>query len=345
MPRGITSLLSKQRRGGAGVTANAVQLRKSSLRAGLIVAALVLAAAAGTLIRHFALKRPAADVTLPALSISEWLAGHSTDWRMAGLKEHQGVLVIEFPGLAAQGAAMNRIAALLEKADAPRDRVLDDAQLAALIARVGDNSQTFYQGHDYDSSGLARFYALVQQQALKLTAQERRLQKQLQAAGLLAPTGEPPSNTSERSAWALITFTATQPDDPATPIDETVDAVRRASVLRHEISHGRFYVQPVYRLHCQRFWREVLSEGQRENIRSYLAGIGYDRHDEELMLNEAQAFMMNTADTRAFNAAGIGMTEDELAALRTRFWQTLPPENDGSSSALPANAPSAATRR
>lgn len=308
-----------------------------------LVAVLMLAAGGGAWLRHRALNRAPIGDPLPALSIPELLAGHSSGWRVARLKEHPAVIVIEFPGLAEQGAAMNRIAALLEKADAPRDRVLDDAQLAALIARAGDNSQTFYQGHDYDRVGLARFYALAQRQALPLRPQELRLQHELQAAGLLP--GPTPSSAPGRDAQALITFTATQADDPSTPVDETIDAVRRASVLRHEASHGRFYTRPVYRRHCELFWREVLTEQQRENIRRYLAGIGYDRRDEELMLNEAQAFLMNTADTRAFTAAGIGMTEDELAALRTRFWQTLPADSDaiGLASA-PASTPAAGVR-
>ncbi len=222
---------------------------------------------------------------------------------------------------------MNRMAALLEKADAPRDRVLDDFELALLIARLGDNAQTFYQGHDYTDSGLAHFYALAKAQALPLNPAELRLQRELIAAGMLSATGAAVSSTVGQGPQALITFTAVQPDDPATPIDETIDAVRRASVLIHEASHGRFFTRPAYREHCIRMWREMLTEAQRENIRNYLASIGYDRRNEGLMLNEAQAFLMNTADTRAFSAASIGMTEEELARLRTRFWQTLPAES------------------
>ena len=331
-----------RRESGDEAKAIALQVRKRWLWGGLLVVALLLTAAAGAWVRHRGLQRSPAAV--PALSMSEWLAGHSADWRVGRLKEYPGVLVIEFPGLAAQGAAMNRVAALLEKADAPRDRVLDDTELATLIARAGDNSQTFYQGHDYDGDGLARFFALVERQALKLNPAELRLRRHLLSAGLL-PAGALPSGAAERTAQALITFTATQADDPATAADETVDVVRRNSVLRHEASHARFYVEAAYRQHCRRFWRDVLTEPQREQLRSYLAGIGYDRRDEELMLNEAQAFMMNTADTRAFTAAGIGMTDDELAALRTRFWQTLPAERAGGRAASSSRAPGAALRR
>ncbi len=257
----------------------------------------------------------------PSLSMAELLAGHSADWRVARLHESPAVLVIEFPNLAEQGAAMNRLAALLEKADAPRDRVLGDNELAALIARAGDNAQTFYLGHDYEGRGLARFYALVGQQGLALNAQEQRLRGVLLAAGMLS---EGPDGLQPRGEQALITFSATQADDPATAPDESVDELRRQAVLRHETSHGRYYTRAAYREHCRRFWHEALNDVQRELIRRYLATLGYDRHNEDLMLNEAQAFLMHTPDTRAFDAASVGIPPPVLAELRTRFWRSMP---------------------
>lgn len=259
------------------------------------------------------------------LSLSEWLAGHSQDWRVARLQENPAVLVIEFPSLAIQGAAMNRMAALLEKSGAPRDRVLGDTDLAALIERSGDNAQTFYQGHDYDGAGLARFYALVQHQAQPLNRHEDQLRRVLLAHELLLTTAE---GLRPQGTQAVITFTAAQADDPATAQDETVDARRRESVLRHEASHGRFYTQAAYRAHCRRFWHEFLSAPQRELMRRHLASLGYDRSDEELMLNEAQAYVMHTPDTRAFDAQAVGIADEVLIELRTRFWRTLPAETD-----------------
>lgn len=270
-----------------------------------------------------------------SLSLNEWLAGHSQGWRVGRLKDYPEVLVIEFPDLQEQGAAMNRVAAFIQKAGAPRDRVLDEAELAAFIARSGDTTQTFYQGHDYDDTSLARFYAQVQRQGLSLNAQEARVLTALQAAGVIAqPAGAAPPAPPQ----AVITFTATQPDDSRTAGDETVDALRREAVLRHEVSHGRFYTRAVYREHCLRFWRDVLSEAQREALRQYLAELGYDRDDELLMVNEAQAFMMNTPDPRAFAAGHIGMADGELAALRLRFWRSLPADADASPAAPAAFA-------
>ena len=263
---------------------------------------------------------------LPVWDLSQWLVGRSADWRVGWLKEEPAVVVIEFPNLAEQGAAMNRLAALLEKTDAPRDRLLGNAELANLIHQGGDNAQTFYQGHDYGSAGLARFFNLAQAQQLALDAAERRLLQILIDAGVLAPARDSAQGYVAVGLHAVISFTATQADDPSTPANETIDEGQRESILRHEASHGRFYTRLAYQAHCRRFWQTELSEPQRERIRAYLAGAGYNRNDEELMLNEAQAFLMHTPDQRAFMAQDIGLAPAQLDALRERFWRTLPTE-------------------
>lgn len=249
------------------------------------------------------------------------LAGHSSDWRVARLQGNRAILVIEFPNLREQGAAMNRIAALLEKAGAPRDRVLDDLELQQLIVRNGDNAQTFYQGHDYSAVGLARFYMLARRQGLTLGAQELRLEKELLSAGLLGATA---AGLEARGEQALISFSATQDDDPTTPIDEGLDARRRESVLQHELSHGEFFTNAAYREHCWRFWREALGERERAILRKYLVGLDYDPANEELLVNEMQALLMHTNDTRAFNARSVGVSETVLDGWRAKFREGQP---------------------
>jgi predicted DNA-binding protein (UPF0251 family) len=49
---------------------------------------------------------------------------------------------------------------------------------------------------------------------------------------------------------------------------------------------------------------------------------------------------MNTPDERAFAAEDVGMTPDELAALRLRFWRSLPAE-----ASAPLQAPAAFASR
>lgn len=248
------------------------------------------------------------------------------DWQVRRLRGNPAVLVIEFPGLLAQGEALNRMAALLEKNGGKRDRVLDDAALQALIVASGDNAATFYLGHDYDAEGLARFFNLAKAQGVVLNASELRLQQLLRDARLLAATGPAQAPYLGLSPGALVSFSAQQADDPLTAPDESMDAARRASVLQHELSHGKFFTRADYREHCWSFWLHLLSEPERSLWRRYLRGIGYDSGNELLMVNETQALLMHTPDARDFNADLLGIKPSELEGLRARFRLRLAPD-------------------
>lgn len=285
------------------------------------VAAEGVASTTATAASAAAVPAPAAAVAegpvdIPQLDLRELLQQQARDWRAARLRGNPAVLVIEFPSLREQGAAMNRAAALIEKAGAPRDKVLSDAALQALIERQGDTAQSFYQGHNYVAEQLARFFALAARQGQGLNAQEQRLKRLLADAHAVSGDGEA---TVAKGLQAVISFTAAQHDVPSTPGDETVDERRRESVLRHELSHGLFFTSREYRDHCWRFWRDRLSHDEREALRSMLARLHYDPGNEELMVNEAQAFLMHTPDERAFNADSLGLTAAKLADLRKRF--------------------------
>lgn len=270
--------------------------------------------------------RPVARVAeIGEASVAQLLQGPAAqDWRVHRLRGNAAVLVIEFPGLLAQGEAMNRIAALLEKNGASRDQVLSDAALQALVRTNGDNTSTFYLGHDYEAEGLARFFNLALSQGVRLAPAELRLRQLLLDARLLAQA-EQGAEPAYRAAGpgALVSFSAAQADDPATAPDEGMDERRRASVLRHELSHGEFFTNAAYRAHCWSFWRR-LSDAERMSWRRYLRKLGYDSANETLMVNEAQALLMHTPDTRDFDAAALGVSMTALEAMRMRFQLSVP---------------------
>jgi hypothetical protein len=54
-------------------------------------------------------------------------------------------------------------------------------------------------------------------------------------------------------------------------------------------------------------------------FRRYLEGLDYNPRDEELMVNEMQAMLMHTPDSRAFNAAALGVSPAVLDGLRGQF--------------------------
>jgi hypothetical protein len=254
----------------------------------------------------------------PRLSIEAWLvAAAPGDWRVARLSDNEAVLAIEFPDLLAQGLTFNRVAAFIEKKGGARERVLTDAELTALVARSGDNTETFYQGHDYTGIDLARFYSLAAAQLLGLNAQELRLLRLLLQEGVMRESG--PGTYVAVSRQAVISFSAVQLDNPTTMQDESIDAQRRASVLIHEFSHGQFFTRHEYQKSCWIFWNEVLDDAERQQFRAYLATQDYDASNEELMVNEVQALLMHTPDARAFNAAALGVGATQLEQWRRRF--------------------------
>ena len=263
---------------------------------------------------------PPTPLATPARSadLSELLqAPPSPRLRWARFKANPAIVVIEYPNLHEQGLAMNRLAAMFEKRSARRDRVPNDAELAELMRRSGDSVASFYQGHDYPAANVARFFSQAEAQHLPLNPHEVQLRALMLEAALMTQIAE--GTYRAVGNQAVVSFTGVQPDDPLTAADERVDALRREAVLRHELSHGRFFTDPAYRAHCIRFWRQTLREGERRVFTAYLKGLDYNPADEELMANETQALLMHTPDARAFNAANLRVGESTLAQWRTRF--------------------------
>lgn len=289
-------------------------------------------AGAALLMRHAGggVQPPPMPVSPPRVeraSVGELLALRAEpDWQLRWLRGNGDVLVIQFPNLWAQGRALNRAAALIEKGGARRDQVLTDAGLRAALAAADDNEASYFLGHDYRADDLAKFFNLAHVQQVALNVDELRLRQLLLDAGLLhtAPPGQFSGRFSGQPDRALISFSAEQADDPATPQDEGMDSQRRESVLRHELSHGRYFTDARYRDHCRHFWAGLLSETERQVWRRYLDQQGYDPANEDLMVNETQALLMHTPDTRDFDAAALGMGATELEDLRARFRQGMP---------------------
>jgi len=248
------------------------------------------------------------------------------DWLVHRLAGAPQVLVVEFASLSTQGRALNRVAALVEKRGGARDRVLGDAELQALIAHGGDTEASYFLGHDYRARDLARFYTLAAAQGVALNADELRLRTLLERARLINATA--PGRYAGADPGAFVSFGAATP--AAARAVARVDAARRASIMAHELSHGRFFTDAVYREHCAFFWHQLLTEPERAAWRRYLAEQGYDPANEELMVNETQALLMHTPDARDFSAAALHWSDAELEGLRERFRLGLvnpPPEN------------------
>ncbi len=249
---------------------------------------------------------------------------HLTVFRFA---PNPGILVLDFPDLAQQGQMLNRVAAFVEKAGLPHDRVLTDAELDAAIRTSGETPSTYYYGHDYRAADLVRFFALADVDGVALTPEEERLRRLLRQVGW----------TNTNAAGALISI-------PRTGADPLVDLTARGTILHHELSHGEYFTNRAYAAYVATFWRDEMQDTDRAAFRRFLAADGYDPAIEDLMMNEMQAYLMHTRDPRFFNPANFGIAPARLADLQATFLLGMPPGwlrdcTPGPAAPAPARAP------
>ncbi|HVY17416.1 MAG TPA: hypothetical protein VHB27_19495, partial [Rhodopila sp.] len=240
-----------------------------------------------------------ATLVTPERTEAEILAEDVDTLTPSWFLENPNILVLDFPSLIAQGEAFNRMAAFIEKRGIPHDRVLNDAELAEAIQADNATAATYYYGHDYRAADIQRFYATVDAEHLPLTPPERGLRTLLDAEGILKPYANK----------AVISI-------PRRGSDPFVDESGRESLLRHELSHGEYFTDPGYASYVQKFWATRMTDSDRSIFRSFLTRQGYDPANDDLMMNEMQAHLMNTTDRRYFNAAACGITADRLQVLR-----------------------------
>lgn len=219
--------------------------------------------------------------------------------RLAGWPQ---ILVLVLPDTAVQAAMLNRAAALLEKAGAPKDAVLGDVALAHAIAADGDTAESYYSGHNYMLADLDRFFRLAAAAGIRLTAEEAWLRKRLALA-------------RREGGAALISFAAR---------GEGQDAESLAAILLHEIGHGIFFSQPAFASHVLAAWRSAFTPQERAALTAFLAQRNYDTRQEGLMANEAMAYLLFTPDRRFFDPArDAGLDAAAVARLRQALWHPM----------------------
>ena len=215
------------------------------------------------------------------------------------------VLVLDFPDLHTQALMLNRIAALVEKAGMPRDRVLSEADLDAHIRAGGQDPDHYYYGHDYSAADLARFFRLADSQAMALNPSETWLRDLLDREGW----------RQDGATGALISIPG---------LTAEVDAAARTTILRHELSHAVYFTDPAYAALSRHLWNDLFSEDERAAFRAFLGEDGYDTQNEDLMANEAQAYFIHTRDPGYFTPDLIGIGLAREAALRSAFIDAIP---------------------
>jgi len=214
------------------------------------------------------------------------------------------IVVIDFPNLNVQGLMLDRVAALIEKAHLPRNRVLGDVELNEAIYNCGDTIESYYYGHDYKAADLLKFFTLAAADGVKLNPNELWLKRLLNQLGWLTPGAN----------GAIITLPGAE-----APVTEEM----RAVILHHELSHGAFYTIPAYAAYSVAFWNS-LTPADRAAFTDFLGRQGYDTTNTNLMLNETQAYLIFTRDPQFFNASVVGMAQAQIDTLRAGFIAAMP---------------------
>lgn len=224
-------------------------------------------------------------------------------FRLAG---NPRIVILDFADPAPQARMFDRLAALVERAGLPRDRILTAAETAQALAAETAGPEGFYWGHDYAAASVARFMTLAARDGVALTAEEAVLRQLAEQEGWL---------TAAPVAGVISVARA----GPA------VTEEMRACILAHELSHGAFFAHPGYAAHAHRFWTESLTEAERTAFAAWLGGMGYDTGEADLLVNEAQAYLFFTPDLAFFDPAAIGMTQERRGILRAAFLAALDP--------------------
>jgi hypothetical protein len=246
-------------------------------------------------------------IPIRTADIETILADRPDQMTIFRLDSNPRILVLDFPDLHRQARMLDRIAVFLEKAGNAHDRVLSDAELDAAIAQLGDTYDTLYYGHDYRAADIVRFFATADRQGLALNEDEERLRALLRQEGW----------TDAAAVGAIISL-------PRTNSAPDITASARDIILRHELSHGEYFTSDPYAAFVRKFWRTALDDDEREKFRKFLGKDGYDTGLEDLMMNEAQAYLMFTRKSLFFDPALLGINPDRLRDLRAEFYAGMP---------------------
>lgn len=239
-------------------------------------------------------------------------------WQMA---ENPNIYVFDFKGLNNQGRSFNRITQFTEQQTSePYPKVLNNLELSRYIEAARRTQADFAFGHDVLVGELVQFFNYALRDKVELNPEEILVRDFLTEQGLIR-------------FWRGF-YQAMRPDVVILAVPQTQDRKAnepmvstgaRYAILLHELAHGEYYTNTHYQKFCQRFWYETLTENQREAFKKFLGNFNYAVNNEELLINEMQAYLMFTPDPKSFSARKLGVSDAELDQMRSAFRRASPP--------------------
>lgn len=244
--------------------------------------------------------------------------GELTVWQMA---ENPSIYIFDFPGLTYQGRSFNRITQFTEQQTTePYPKVLSNQELARYVEAARRTQADFAFGHDVLISELVQFFNFALRDKVELNPEEIVIREFLMEQGLVRFWRG--FYQAMKPGVVVLAIPQTQDRKATEPM---VSPGARYAILLHELAHGEYYANPHYAKFCQRFWYETMTENQRELFKRFLANFNYAVNNEELLINEMQAYLMFTPDPKSFSARKLGVSDAELQSLRETFRRGSPP--------------------
>ncbi len=100
-------------------------------------------------------------------------------------------------------------------------------------------------------------------------------------------------NSLEADFFATIisNIHASKPDAKYAVIAFANESENTELIVRHEISHTKYYLEPNYKEVVMNFWKNSVSDSDKDEIRSIL-GKTYNAEDDNIIIDEFQAYLM-----------------------------------------------------
>jgi hypothetical protein len=188
--------------------------------------------------------------------------------------------------------------------------------------------------------GMRAYFAARRDDGVALAGAETEVKALLEAHGLLAPARDGRC-VALRCFGVAAHFLTQAPlcSVTGTPGLSLLSVARGGTrdeargTLLHEAMHGVFYADAAFAERCRAFWRDSLDDAGRDAWRAFLNGLGYDAANEELCINEFQAYMCTErqlfgggagGNKRAPKDAGTGEAA-ALAATQRAFGAFIAP--------------------
>ena len=220
------------------------------------------------------------------------------------------VHLLRFASAAAQRDAMGRPSIFLEDLDL-------HGTVPERIPTGQRGGVANYSGHNMRARDLARFINRLREErpgGAAETPAEASLVAALTSCGALR---------SDKSGRVV----AARDDLVVAAVAGSSDKNEVRDALLHEAMHMVFYVDEAFAERCWSFWRERATERDKMAWIAFLRDLRYNVDDEELVVNELQAYMCTERQMFGESSGGGGGRggkrggggDDALASLQTRF--------------------------